>query len=52
MLPPRDAENGVAENEGLVIKADVKGAVNQESWGVPPEFPIAVLGAMETTFYQ
>lgn len=51
MFPPRDGENGVAEIEGLVVKADAKGAENQESWGVPPEFPIAVLGAMETMFY-
>lgn len=50
MLPHREGERG-AENQGLVIKADAKGAVNQESRGVPPKFPIAVLGARETTFY-
>lgn len=31
---PRDGENEVVEIEELVVKEDIKGAMNQESWGV------------------
>ena len=50
-LSPRDGEGGVADTEGPRVKAHARGVVNLESWGVPPELPIAVLRAMATTFY-
>lgn len=31
---PRDGENEVLEIEELVVKEDIKEAMNQESWGV------------------
>lgn len=48
MLPPRGGENGAAE---IIGAGSYMGAVNQESWGAPPKYSRAALGAMETTFY-